>query len=317
MSQGFLYLVTGGAGFIGSHIVEELLARGERVRVLDNLSTGHMENIAHILEGVEFIEGDIRDEKALSRAMEGVDFCLHQAALPSVQRSVEDPELSNEVNVTGTIKVLLSAAQHKVKRLIYSSSSSVYGNNPQLPKREDMPPMPASPYAVSKWAAEAYTLLFSHLYDLETVALRYFNIFGPRQDPHSPYSAVIARFMDRMSREEAPIIFGDGSQTRDFTYVENAVHANLLACHGSREMVGNAFNIACSKNISLCQLVSHINSLMSGDLQPIFTSPRPGDVKHSLADISKAQRLMGYSPKVDFAEGLKRYIHYNSGGTKT
>lgn len=317
MSQSYLYLVTGGAGFIGSHIAEALLLKGQSVRILDNLSTGHIENIAHLLREVEFIEGDIKDEKALSRAMKGVDFCLHQAALPSVQRSVDDPELSNEVNVTGTLKVLLCAVEQKVKRLVYASSSSVYGDNPQLPKREDMPAMPISPYGVSKWAAEAYTLLCYHLYGLETVALRYFNVFGPRQDPRSPYSGVIARFIERMSRGEAPIIFGDGHQTRDFTYVENAVHANLLACHGPKEIVGHAFNIACSKQISLLQLVEELNSLMDKQLQPVFTSPRPGDIKHSLADISKAQRLMGYSPKVDFVEGLKMYIRYNCGGLKT
>ena len=290
-----LYLVTGGAGFIGSHLVEELLKRGESVRVFDNLSTGRRQNLAPFLPHIEFIEGDIRDAHAVQRAMHGVSFVLHQAALPSVPRSVQDPLSSNAVNVDGTLNVLWAAKHNGVQRVVYASSSSVYGNVDVSPKHEDLTPAPASPYAVSKLAAEFYCRVFFQIYGLETVALRYFNVFGPRQDPDSPYAAVIPIFIKRLRAGLPPIINGDGTQTRDFTFVANVVHANLLACTAPRAP-GNVMNIACGSSISLLSLAAELNRILGTNIAPQHGPPRPGDVLHSCADIRRAQHLISYSP---------------------
>lgn len=303
------YLVTGGAGFIGSHLVEELVRRGEKVRVLDNLSTGKRENLAQVLGQIEFIEGDICDEGVVTRATEGVDFVLHQAALPSVPRSVQDPLASNRANVDGTLTVLWAARRAGVRRVVYASSSSVYGNVNVSPKHEDLTPAPASPYAVSKLAGEYYCRVFYQVYGLETVSLRYFNVFGPRQDPHSPYAAVIPRFISRMRGGQPPIIYGDGSQTRDFTYVANVVHANLLACTAP-QAAGTVMNVACGQSTSLLELVRELNRLLGTHLTPHHDAPRAGDVQHSLADVRRAREVLGYSPVCTFAEGLARTVAY-------
>lgn len=303
------YLVTGAAGFIGSNIVEELVRRGNHVRVVDNLSTGKRSNIEPFLDDIDFVEGDITDSSLLAEVMQGVDYVLHQAALPSVPRSVADPLASHEINATGTLKVLLAARDAGVKRLVYASSSSVYGNNPTMPKHEGMPTQPRSPYAVNKLAGEEYTRVFAHLYGLPTVALRYFNVFGPRQDPHSAYAAVIPAFIAAMLDNKRPTIYGDGSQTRDFTYVINVVHANLLACESS-SADGMALNVACGESFSLLDLVNDINKLLGTNIEPVFEPERKGDVKHSLAAIDEARERLGYTPQVSFQEGLARTVSY-------
>jgi nucleoside-diphosphate-sugar epimerase len=316
-----LYLVTGGAGFIGSNIVEELLRRGESVRVLDNFSTGKRENITKIETRLkqeatanlkfDIIEGDIRSYHIVREAVEGVDFVLHQAALPSVPRSVKDPITSNEVNVVGTLNILNAARDVKVKRIVYASSSSVYGDLEVLPKTEDMLPKPLSPYAVSKLAAEKYCQVFSRLYGLETVILRYFNVFGPQQDPSSQYSAVIPKFISLIRSGQSPTIYGDGQQSRDFTYVSNVVDANVLACQdGLEELSGEVFNVAYGKRVTINELVSSINKLMNANVQANYAEHRPGDVKHSLANIGKARQFLGYEAKIDFFDGLKRIVHH-------
>lgn len=315
-----LYLVTGGAGFIGSNIVEELLRRGERVRILDNFSTGKRENIAQLQQTLaaesnnhlqlELVEGDVRSYHIVREAVDGVDFILHQAALPSVPRSVKDPITSNEVNVVGTLNILNAAREARVRRIVYASSSSVYGDLEVLPKTEDMLPKPLSPYAVSKLAGEKYCQVFTRLYGLDTVILRYFNVFGPRQDPTSQYSAVIPKFIQLIKKGESPVIYGDGSQSRDFTYVSNVVEANLLACQsGLEELSGEVFNIAFGKRVTINDLVSAINKYLDARVEPRYADPRPGDVKHSLANIGKARQLLGYEPKVDFGDGLKKVIN--------
>jgi len=304
------YLVTGGAGFIGSHIVDELLKRRERVRVLDNLSTGKKEHLTHCFEAVEFVEGDIRDMDTCRRACDGVDYVLHQAALGSVPRSIEDPLTAHEVNVTGTVKMLVAARDAKVKRFVYAASSSTYGDHPGLPKVEGEIGAPLSPYAVTKYADELYSQVFGRCYGLETVGLRYFNVFGPRQDPFSQYAAVIPIFVSALLKGKAPVIDGDGNQTRDFTYVANAVDANLLACTAQKEAVGEVFNVACGVRTSLNHLYCILQELLDVDLRPIYGSARKGDVRDSLADISKAERLLKYHPLVSFDEGLKRSIHW-------
>ena len=305
------YLVTGGAGFIGSHIVETLLQRSEKVRVLDNFSTGKRENITPFLEHIELIEGDIRSYHTVREAVDGIDFVLHQAALPSVPRSVKDPVTSNEVNVTGTLNMLDAARDAKVKRFIYASSSSIYGDVDILPKTEDMPPRPLSPYAVAKLAGEKYCQVFTRIYGLETVSLRYFNVFGPRQDPYSQYSAVIPKFVDMIHSGQQPQVHGDGTQSRDFTYVANVVHANLLACEaGLEELAGEVFNIACGKRISINVLVKYINELLGTQVHSLHTEPRAGDVKHSLANIGKARQFLGYEPKVEFRKGLETVVQW-------
>jgi nucleoside-diphosphate-sugar epimerase len=308
-------LVTGGSGFIGSHLVEALLQRGASVRVLDNLTTGHRANLAGALahpEGlgtVTFIAGDITDRKTVKDAVKGVEYVLHQAALPSVQRSVEDPVTSNLVNVEGTLNVLVAARETRVRRVVYASSSSVYGDSPQLPKVESMPTNALSPYAVSKLAAEAYCRAFTRVYGLETVSLRYFNVFGPRQDPNSLYAAVLPRFIEALLAKKPPVIYGDGMQSRDFTYIENVVQANLLALDAVG-VGGETFNIACGESINLKAVLQYLAEFSNQVVEPEYQAPRAGDVKHSLADISKAERMLGYRPVIPFREGLKRTFEF-------
>jgi nucleoside-diphosphate-sugar epimerase len=302
------YLVTGGAGFIGSHIVDTLLERGERVRVLDNLATGKRENIGHCLGRIEFLEGDIRDLETCRIACAGVDFVLHQAALGSVPRSVADPLTSHEVNVTGTLKMLLAARDAGVKRFIYAASSSTYGDHPGLPKVEDRIGRPLSPYAVTKFADELYAQVFGRCYGLETIGLRYFNVFGPRQDPYSQYAAVIPLFVSALLRGAAPTIHGDGEQTRDFTFVANAVAANLLACTAPAAAVGEVFNIACGERTSLNHLYGRLQALLGTAVPAVHGPPRAGDVRDSLADIGKAGNLLGYRGEVKLEDGLRRSL---------
>jgi nucleoside-diphosphate-sugar epimerase len=303
------YLVTGGAGFIGSNIVEELVQRGKRVRVLDNFSTGKKENIAPFLKDAELIEGDLRHLDTVRRAAEGVDYILHQGAVPSVPRSIDNPLDTDESNVRGTLNLLIAARDTEVKRVVYASSSSVYGDNPTLPKTEEMKPAPLSPYAVSKLAGEHYCQVFYHVYGLETVALRYFNVFGPRQDPASQYAAVIPKFVTAMLKGEQPVIYGDGEQSRDFSYVTNVVQANFLAAT-TPGVGGQVFNIACNQRHDLLGLVATINRILNTDIAPVHTEPRVGDVRHSLADIAKAREMLGYQIEVEFEEGLRRAIEW-------
>ncbi|NJN99607.1 MAG: SDR family oxidoreductase [Anaerolineales bacterium] len=303
------YLVTGGAGFIGSHLVAELVARGERVRVLDNFSTGRQANLEPYLSRIEVMEGDIRSYHLVRQAAAGMDYVLHQAALPSASRSVRDPLTSNEVNVTGTLNVLQAALEGQVKRLIFASSASVYGDTPALPQHESMAPRPRSPYAISKLAAEQYCQGFWQLYGLETVALRYFSVFGPRQEPVSQYAAVIPKFITALLAEERPVIFGDGSQSRDFTFVGNVVQANLKACTAPAA-VGGVFNIACGQRTSLLDLVAHLTRLTHRRADVLHTAPRPGDVAHAQADISLARSHLGYEPQHSLAEGLRRTLEW-------
>ena len=304
------YLVTGGAGFIGSHLVRELVSRGEAVRVLDDFKTGKPENLAPISEGLELLEGGVDDPVAVDRAMQGVDFVLHQAALGSVPRSVEDPLTSHSVNLTGTLVLLESARRAKVRRFIYASSSSVYGDTPQLPKVETMPTAPLSPYAVTKLAGEFYCGVFHRIYGLETVSLRYFNVFGPRQSPDSQYAAVIPRFMSALASSESPVIYGDGRQSRDFTYIDNVVQANLLSCTAPSAAAGQAYNIACGESFTLLDLLREMGEICGRNVQPRFEAARLGDVRDSLAGIGKAKEFLGYQPAVSFQEGLRRTLHF-------
>ncbi len=299
------YLVTGGAGFIGSHLVHTLVEKGRRVRVLDNCSTGSRGNLHPVLPHIEWIEGDIRDRQILVKAVEGVEVIFHQAALASVTRSLEDPATSHEVNATGTLLLLDAARRARVRRVVYASSSSIYGDTPTLPKMEEMTPQPKSPYAVSKFTGEQYCQVFAKTFDLETVCLRYFNVFGPRQDPNSPYAAVIPRFLSALLRKERPQIYGDGTQTRDFTFVQDVVEANLFAADAPA-VAGEVLNIACGKRHSLLELVDTLNTILGTSLSPLFTDPRPGDILHSQASIAKAERLLRYHPRVDFREGLQK-----------
>jgi UDP-glucose 4-epimerase len=301
------YLITGGGGFIGSNLVQALLARGQKVRVLDNFSTGRRTNLAEFADQIELIEGDIRDRAVVERAVDGMDYVLHQAALGSVPRSVQDPVTSNEVNVSGTLNLLWAAKQARARRFVFASSSSVYGNTPQLPKEESMSPNPISPYAVSKLASERYTLSFTAVYGLPAVALRYFNVFGPKQDPTSQYAAVIPRFISALMRGDVPVVYGDGEQSRDFTYVENVVQANLLACTAP-EAPGHVMNIACGERYTLNTLLSLLSEIMGKESHPIYETERPGDVKHSMADIQRAKRVLNFSPSINFKEGLKRTV---------
>ncbi|HEV8662418.1 MAG TPA: SDR family oxidoreductase [Candidatus Methylomirabilis sp.] len=298
-------MVTGGAGFIGSHLAEALVRSGHRVRILDNFATGARANLAAVAGAVELLEGDLRDPAIVERAVRGVEVIFHQAALASVARSLEDPATTHAVNTTGTLSLLLAARGAGVRRVVYASSSSVYGDSPTLPKREEMPTQPKSPYAISKLAGEQYCQVFAAALGLETVSLRYFNIFGPRQDPASPYAAVIPKFLAAMRRGERPVIFGDGKQSRDFTYVENAVRANLLAA-AAPGASGEVINVACGARITLLELVDHLNRLLGTHLTPSFAPPRTGDVLHSQADLARAAALLGYRPTVDFTEGLAR-----------
>lgn len=299
------YLVTGGAGFIGSHLAEELVKRGENVRVIDNFFSGKAENMASFINDVEFYEGDIRDEELLKKIMPGVDYVLHHAAVASVPRSVENPEESTDVNVMGTLNVLRRAAENKVKRLVYAGSSSAYGNSDTEKKSELEAPDPISPYAVTKLAGEYYCRSFAYIYGLETVVLRYFNVFGERQDPKSLYSAVIPLFCAAAKEGRPATIYGTGRQTRDFTYVKNNVEANLLAAK-TPGISGEVINIACGRTVDLIELHSAINRIMGKDLPPAMAPPRVGDVMHSSADITKAKKLLGYEPKFSFEEGLAK-----------
>jgi nucleoside-diphosphate-sugar epimerase len=296
-------MVTGGAGFIGSNLLRRLNANRERVRVLDDLSTGSLANLEDA--GVDMTIGDIRDPDAVREAVAGTDVVYHLAALPSVARSVADPMKSHQVNVTGTMTVLQAARDAGVRRVVYASSSSVYGDTPTLPKEEGMSPQPQSPYAASKLAGEAYCRAFSRVYGVETVSLRFFNVFGPRQDPASEYAAVIPRFVTQMLAGDRPTVFGDGTQSRDFTYVDNAVRACILAGEAGPEAAGEVVNIACGQRITLLDLVGELNRLLGTDLEPSFGDPRPGDVRHSLAAIDRADRLIGYRPEMDVRRGLE------------
>jgi nucleoside-diphosphate-sugar epimerase len=303
-----VYLITGIAGFIGSSLARELLQRGEQVRGVDNLSTGKRENLTQILGRIDFREADILDLDAIKSACDGVDYVLHQAAIPSVPKSVLDPIGSNRANVDGTVNVLVAARDARVKRVIYAASSSAYGDTPTLPKHERMTPDPISPYAVAKLASERYMISFYRCYGLETVALRYLNIFGPRQDPSSPYSGVLAKFITQMLAGQQPTIFGDGEQSRDFTFIDNAVEANLLACKAPAEVAGNVFNVATGRRVTLNETFKLLQALTSYSGSPIYGAERGGDIKHSLADISAAEKLLGYKPKVNFEQGLQQTV---------
>ena len=304
-------LVTGGGGFIGSHIVERLVNDGHAVRVLDNFATGRRENMLPFASDVELVEGDIQSYERVHTAVRDCEVVFHQAALPSVPRSVQDPLTSNAVNVIGTLNVLLAARDSGVRRIVYASSSSVYGANPALPKREDLPTLPISPYAVAKLAAESYCRSFTEVYGLETVALRYFNVFGPRQDPLSQYAAVIPLFITKLLDGEAPTIYGDGEQSRDFTPVANVVAANLRAASAQgKGVVGRVFNAACGERYTLNLLFAKIRDLVGEDIEPTHEPPRVGDVKHSQADITLAREKLGYEPSVSLAEGLSECVGF-------
>jgi nucleoside-diphosphate-sugar epimerase len=302
------YVVTGGAGFIGSHIAQALAEQGHEVVVLDDLSTGHLHNLAAFRDRIEFVEGSVCDLPLLQELCEGTDVVFHQAALASVPRSVADPLASNEANVTGTLKVLLAARDRKVRRVVYAASSSAYGDSEVLPKREDMPARPLSPYAITKYVDELYGQVFTDLYDLPTIGLRYFNVFGPRQDPQSQYAAVIPLFITRFLAGEAPLIHGDGGQSRDFTYIENVVEANLRAAAAPAAADGRVYNVACGQAITVEELCLGIRDLTGARVEPEYGPPRAGDVRHSLADITAARELLGYEPRVDLAAGLERTV---------
>lgn len=306
-SEPGTYLVTGGAGFIGSHMVEALLSAGHTVRVVDNFVTGKRKNLAHVADRIDLREFSITDRECLAEAMRGVDYVFHLAALASVPRSVDDPILSNEYNVTGTLNVLVTARDAGVKRVVYAGSSSAYGNVESEYKAEDMLPCPLSPYAVAKLAGEHYCQAFTSVYGLETVTVRYFNVFGPRQDPLSTYAAVIPKFVTAMLGHRPPTVEGDGLQTRDFTYIDNVVHGTLLACH-TPGVAGETFNIACGERINLLEMIDLLNRFMGTRIEPVFADPRPGDVRHSRASIEKARRMLDYEPIVSFEEGLARTL---------
>ena len=302
------YLVTGGAGFIGSHLAEELVRRGHTVRVADSLITGKRRNLEHV-PGVDLVEGDLADFAVAARAVAGVDYVLHQAAIPSVPRSVKDPLTSNRSNVDASLNVLVAARDAGVKRLVYAGSSSAYGNTPALPKREDMPTRPLSPYALQKLVSEQYCQMFTELYGFETVTIRYFNVFGPRQDPGSPYSGVISLFATALLDGSQPVIYGDGEQTRDFTYVANVVDGVLRACEAPKA-AGEVINVACGTRISLNELLRIMARITGAHVEPIFKEPRAGDVRDSQADITKAKTLLGYTPTVALEEGLAKTLEW-------
>ena len=303
------YLVTGGAGFIGSHLVQALVQRGHRVRVLDNLATGFRENLAEVANAIEFVEGDLRDFDTVCTAMQKVEVIYHEAALPSVARSVQNPLDSNNTNITGTLNVLTAARDLRVRRVVMASSSSIYGSNPALPKEESMTPAPVSPYAVTKFTGELYARVFSQLYGLETVCLRYFNVFGPRQDPTTQYAGAIAKFMTCALQGRPYPVFGDGEQSRDFTYIENVVEANLLAAEAPIQ--GHALmNIAYGERATLNQIIAILNQLTGQNLPTIYSAERAGDVRHSLASIERAGQLLGYAPRVNLQEGLEKTLRW-------
>jgi len=302
-----VYLVTGGAGFIGSHLVDRLVKLARRVRVLDNFETGKRDNLAQAADQIELVEGDIRDLATVREAMREVEVVFHLAALGSVPRSVADPLTTNEVNVTGTLNLLLAARDVEARRFVFSSSSSVYGESETMPQHESLPCRPISPYGVSKLVGEQYCRVFYQAYGLETLCLRYFNVFGPRQDPTSQYAAAIPLFVSHLLRDEPPTVFDDGEQSRGFTYVDNVVDANLAAAEVG-EVAGQAVNISSATSVTVNQVVNEVRSLLGKDIEPVYAPPRPGDIKHSLADVSLARKLMNYEPQVDFADGLARAI---------
>ncbi len=302
-------LVTGGAGFIGSHLVRGLLADGHTVRVFDNFSSGKRENLAQVVDKIDMFEGDLCYPEEILRACADIELIFHQAAIPSVPRSVENPEDSHEVNITGTFNLLQAAVRQKCRRMIYAASSSAYGNSEESPKHEGMAPQPLSPYAVQKLTCEHYCRAFTECWGLETICLRYFNVFGSRQDPKSEYAAAIPAFVTAILADQPPTIYGDGEQTRDFTYIDNVVHGNLLAGKLAKT-AGQVVNLACGDRISVNQVIAKINELLGKKVKPIYADTRPGDVKHSCADIRLARKLLGFEPQVDFREGLSRAIDY-------
>jgi UDP-glucose 4-epimerase len=301
------FLVTGGAGFIGSHIVERLVQDGAQVRVVDNLSTGRIERLEHLLSAIEFVEGDLANQSTANEAAEGMDFVVHQAAIPSVQRSLLDPIATNRANVLGTLNLLESCRRVGVRRFVYAASSSAYGNTEVLPKHEDMAPNPMSPYALQKYVGERYCKLYFELYGLETMSLRYFNVFGPGQDPHSEYSAVIPKFINCLLNHQPITIYGDGEQSRDFTFIENVVEANLLALNAAG-VGGQMCNVGCGERISLNRLVALLEREIGRSAQVIRVDPKLGDVRHSLADVGRARALLTYQPKIGVEEGLRRTV---------
>lgn len=305
------YLITGGAGFIGSNLARYLLEKGAAVTVLDNFATGHRENLEAIRDRITLVEGDIRDPEATRKAMEGVEAIFHEAALGSVPRSVAEPVISHDVNVNGTINMLETARKLGVKRIVFAASSSAYGEQLESPKRESMPVQPISPYAASKVACEAYMQAYAAAYGMETVSLRYFNVFGPRQDPSGAYAAVIPAFVSKLLKNESPVVFGDGGQTRDFCYIENVCEANWLAAHApAGRCDGRPMNIACNAAVSLNQILDKLRSLLGSTTQAVYQEPRAGDIRDSLADISCAEKMIGYRPLVYFDEGLERAIDW-------
>lgn len=304
------YLVTGGAGFIGSHLSRELVSRGHEVVVLDNLSTGKKENIADLLDKIRFVEGSITDLDTVLSCCEGVDCVFHQAALPSVPRSVADPITSDEHNIGGTLRVFWGAHQSGVRRVVFAASSSVYGNTKELPKHEGMQPNPMSPYAVNKRVSELYGQVFNNLYGLSTIGLRYFNVFGPRQDPESQYAAVVPKFITLFLQGQPPIIHGDGLQSRDFTYIDNVVEANIAACDADNEAGGRSYNVALGGRITIKDLCLKIRDLVGCDVEPEHEETRAGDVRHSQADVSAARKYLGYKGSIDLDEGVRRTVQW-------
>jgi len=303
------YLVTGGGGFIGSHLVRYLLRKQHTVRVLDNFLTGNRANLHEVMDRIELIEGDFRNEADCLLATAGVDYIIHLGALPSVPRSVKNPRLSTDINVTGTVTLLQAAHTSGVKRLVFASSSSVYGDSPEFPRREDQKPQPLSPYAVSKLSGEFYLECFYKLHGLETVSLRFFNVFGPRQNPNSQYAAVIPRFIQAVLNGQRPVVYGDGEQSRDFTYIDDLVEGIYRACQVD-DAAGQVFNVACGRQVSLNQLLDLLRELTGQEIPAEYTDPRPGDVRHSIADIEKARRILGFSPQFSMAEGLMRTFQW-------
>jgi nucleoside-diphosphate-sugar epimerase len=297
------YLVTGGGGFIGSHMVRYLLKENARVRIMDNFLTGNRKNLSEIADRIELLEGDLRDQATVFAATQNIDYVIHLGALPSVPRSVNDPALTTAINVNGTVNLLQAAVKNNVKRVVFASSSSVYGDSPVFPRRESQPPQPLSPYAVSKLAGEFYLQCFYKLHGLETTALRFFNVFGPRQDPNSQYAAVIPRFIEAVLHDKQPTVYGDGEQTRDFTYVDDLVAGIYAACHAQRA-AGEILNVACERRTSLNQLLKLLQEVSGKTIRPAYTAPRAGDVRDSLADIAKAKDILGFAPKFSVAEGL-------------
>lgn len=306
------FLVTGGAGFIGSNIVKYILANNKgEVRILDDLSSGKMKNIEPVMDSIEFVKGDIRDKKCVRQAVKNIDYILHLAAIPSVPRSVAYPDITNDVNINGILNLLIAARDADVERFVFSSSSSIYGDSEVMPKLETMTPNPISPYGIHKLTGEYYCKVFYQLYGLKTVALRYFNVFGPSQDPKSEYAAVIPKFITMVLHAHNPTIFGDGEQTRDFTFVENVIKANLLSCETeNKKAFGNFFNIACGAKISLNDLVKMINTVLDKNIEPVYLDPRQGDIKHSLAGVAKAEDILGFIPQIALEQGLKLTIDW-------